>query len=225
MRTVLFCMLLVVFGYATHAQLTLQPRTGLRNSLTTIGYNDQPQFSPLDYVTSPEFALRLDYKFKKIHGPYTGISTSRSGIHYSFQDVNTGGQVFQAYKDDYRYEVSAGYEVTTKPIYFKKMPASGSSNTKGNHAYRLTRRQASNSTDSRVLHCGQLKKMCVQQKQVVAKLSETSPRCNDKYSQSTGSFSFQEPPETKEIYTRQASGWFVQIQPAAGLAFAPVVHS
>jgi hypothetical protein len=83
MRPVISTLLLfLVFGYVTHAQLSIVPQIGMENTRTSVSYNDQNAFVPLGGQLSPQLALRMDYKFKQQHGPFLGVSTSRSVVFY-----------------------------------------------------------------------------------------------------------------------------------------------
>jgi hypothetical protein len=65
---------------------------------------------------SPQFAVRLDYRFKKIHGPFAGIATNRSVLAYQFTDPETGATNFTASRGDMQFRLEAGYQVRTKPL-------------------------------------------------------------------------------------------------------------
>jgi hypothetical protein len=110
----------VVCGYAASAQLTLTPKTGIEQSFTSVGYNNQSKFSPMGAAVSPQFAVRLDYRFKNIHGPFAGIATSRSVLAYQFTDPETGFTNFTASRGDMQLRFEAGYQVSTKPITLGK---------------------------------------------------------------------------------------------------------
>ena len=123
MRTALLSFTLVVFGLVSHSQLSLQPMIGLQNSQTCLKYNDQKGFAPMDHVTSPQVSLRMDYLFKKGHGPFVGINSTNSGVDFNFNDPATGINNYNASKADYRVAIAGGYSFITKPIYFNKSKA------------------------------------------------------------------------------------------------------
>jgi hypothetical protein len=64
--------------------------------------------------------VRLDYKFKKGHGPFVGLATTRSAINYSFSNPETGGTIYTASRDNNQLRIEGGYQLSTKPIYFNK---------------------------------------------------------------------------------------------------------
>jgi hypothetical protein len=102
--------------------------------------------------------LRLDYKFKQGFGPYIGASTSRSGVLYGFKDIENGMNEYVATKANMQLRMEAGYQYTTKPIFFNKTKQSTStSKTKssgksscGSYSYRSN---CSRSYSSRSSHC------------------------------------------------------------------------
>jgi len=113
-------LLVVVLGNATIAQLTLQPLFGLENTRTTIDYNNIRSFSPLGSVFSPQAALRLDYKFKKGHGPYVGMSTTRLNTSFSFPEAENGVNNYTANLGDYQFQLEGGYQYSSKKIALGK---------------------------------------------------------------------------------------------------------
>jgi hypothetical protein len=119
-RVALISIAFVVFGYAANAQFSLTPKFGVEQSRTTINYNDLASFSPLGSTFSPLTALRLDYKFKNIHGPFVGISSNKSLVSFQFSNPETAMTDYEATKGDRQHRVDVGYQVSTKPIYFKK---------------------------------------------------------------------------------------------------------
>jgi hypothetical protein len=110
----------VVCGYAASAQLTLTPKAGIEQSFTSVGYNNQSKFSPMGSAVSPQFAVRLDYRFKNIHGPFAGIATNRSVLAYQFTDPETGFSNFTASRGNMQFRFEAGYGVSTKPLSLGK---------------------------------------------------------------------------------------------------------
>jgi len=112
--------LIVALGNATNAQLTLQPLFGLENSKTTIDYNSIRSFSPLGGVLSPQAAFRLDYKFKKGHGPFVGMSTSRSSTSLGFPEAKDGIDNYTAKVGNYLFQLEGGYQYSSKKIALGK---------------------------------------------------------------------------------------------------------
>lgn len=145
MRSVALSGLFIVSALAMNAQkLSLTPQVGFENSRTSINYNGLGSFAPLGGEFNPQVSLRLDYKFKQGFGPYIGASTSRSGVLYGFNDIENGMNAYTATKANMQLRMEAGYQFTTKPIFFNKTKQSTStSKTKssghsscGNYYYR-----------------------------------------------------------------------------------------
>ncbi len=208
MRTALLSILLVVFGFESHAQLRLLPMIGFENSMVCLKYNDQKVNGALDDVISPQMSLRLDYAFKKGHGPFIGVSTNRSVIDYTFSDPATGMNQYYTSNADYRISITGGYGFTTKPIFFNKS-SSNSSKAMANKEV-LQKEIVMN------------KKSCGSSKEIKTTYSNRS-HCGSKY---------KKPSETviKEVRVSKIpqkvnEGWFMQVQPSAGLAFVPGVSN
>ena len=204
MRTALLSILLVVFGFESHAQLRLLPMIGFENSMVCLKYNDQKVKSGLDDVISPQMSLRLDYAFKKGHGPFIGINTSRSALDYTFNDPATGMKQFNTDNADYRISITGGYSFTTKPIFFNKS-SSGTSKT-------LMKKEVQQK------EVVVIKKSCGSLKEVKTSYSSRS-HCGSKYKKPA-----EKPMEevrVSKISQKQNNGWYMQVQPSAGLAYVP----
>lgn len=131
-QTNLIC-LFVIFGYVATAQFTILPQAGFENSRTSIELNELSCFSPLGAKLSPQAGVRLDYKLKKLHGPFLGVTTSRSVVKYDFSDQPSGMMnAYTASRGNTQLRLEGGYQVSTKPLYFKK---SGSSSNKSSKAH------------------------------------------------------------------------------------------
>jgi len=159
MRSVALSGLFIVSALAMNAQkLSLTPQVGFENSKTSINYNGLGSFAPLGGEFNPQVSLRLDYKFKQGFGPYIGASTSRSGVLYGFNDIENGMSEYVATKANMQLRMEAGYQYTTKPIFFNSPKQStSSSKTKtsgksscGSYSYRSN---CSRSYSSRSSHC------------------------------------------------------------------------
>jgi len=161
MRSVALSGLFIVSAIAMNAQkLSLTPQVGFENSRTSVNYNNLGSFAPLGGEFNPQVSLRLDYKFKQGFGPYIGVSTSRSGVLYNFNDVENGMNIYNATKSNMQLRMEAGYQYTTKPIFFNKTKQStGTSTSKtkspgksscGSYSYRSS---CSKSSSSRSSHC------------------------------------------------------------------------
>lgn len=125
----LFLCLFVVSGFAANAQFTLTPQMGIEDPTTKVSYNNGAYFVPLQSQLAPRLALKLDYKFKQGHGVFLGLSTTRSGVEYSFISPESGMKQYTAMVGDMQVRFEGGYQFNTKPIYFKKQSAQKVSTT------------------------------------------------------------------------------------------------
>jgi hypothetical protein len=161
MRSLALSGLFIVSALAMNAQkLSLTPQVGFENSRTSVNYNDLGSFAPLGGEFNPQVSLRLDYKCKQGFGPYIGASTSRSGVLYSFNDIENGMTAYTATKANMQLRMEAGYQYTTMPIFFNKTKqTTGTSTSKtkspeksscGSYSYRSG---CSKSSSSRSSHC------------------------------------------------------------------------
>lgn len=119
--------LCIIIGCVVKAQLSITPQLGIESSKTTVSYNKSSDFSPLGTKLSPHASVRLDYKFKKGHGPFVGLATTRSAINYSFSNPETGNTMYTASRDNKQLRIEGGYQLSTKPIYFNKSGANNKS--------------------------------------------------------------------------------------------------
>lgn len=113
--------LLVACTYAASAQqFTVLPQVGLEVSRTFVKYNNLSFFAPVGKQLSPQLGVRMDYSFKQGGGPFVGLATSRSGLNYNFSEPATGMKDYNASVGNVRLNFQAGYQLSTKPIYFKR---------------------------------------------------------------------------------------------------------
>src|SRR5262245_50569273 len=120
MRAALSTLVFVALAFAAHAQFSLTPKAGFESSRTTINYNDLHCLSPLGAVISPQIGLRLDYKFKKTHGPYVGLGTNRSAVAFQFDNPEQGMTNYTADPGNLGLRLEGGYTYSFKPIRFNK---------------------------------------------------------------------------------------------------------
>ncbi|MEO6730365.1 MAG: hypothetical protein ABIN01_04055 [Ferruginibacter sp.] len=125
MRSAILLCVFVLFGYLTNAQFSILPKVGFENSLTSVEMNGFSSFSPTGYNLSPQAGVRLDYKNKQLHGPFIGLATTRSIVKFNFSDPATAISANSTSRGSVQLRLEGGYQVSTKPIYFKK---AGSSN-------------------------------------------------------------------------------------------------
>ena len=127
--------LFLIVGFIAKAQFSIVPQVGVENSKTTVSYNGSSNYAPLGTTFSPQASVRMDYKFKKGHGPFVGLATSRSGINYSFSNPETGKTIYTASRDNMQLRLEGGYQLTTKPIYFNKSGSANKSNKSSAEKY------------------------------------------------------------------------------------------
>ncbi|MEP7106436.1 MAG: hypothetical protein ABI760_00610 [Ferruginibacter sp.] len=120
MKPAILICLFVIIEYVANAQFTITPQLGFENSRTSIGYNELPYFTPTGANLSPQAGIRLDYKFRNLHGPFLGMNTSRSIVKFNFSDPQTGMSSYAASRGNTQIRLEGGYQVSSKPIYFKK---------------------------------------------------------------------------------------------------------
>ena len=199
MRAAVTTLAFVALACVAHAQFSLTPKAGFESSRTSISYNDLNCLSPLGAVVSPQIALRLDYKFKKIHGPYLNVGTTRSVVAFQFNDPETGMTNFTADPGNLGLRLEGGYTFSFKPIYFNKSGASKSSAAK-----KTTPKQAQTAAPTSRSGCHKYasKSSCG------SKESSAKSSCGDKSKKAT-------PAVAKN------KGWNMRIQPSAGVAFNP----
>jgi len=151
MRSIVLSGLFIVSALAMNAQkLSLTPQVGFENSKTSVNYNSLGSFAPLGGEFNPQVSLRLDYKFKQGFGPYIGASTSRSGVLYSFNDIENGMSSYVATKANMQLRMEAGYQFTTKPIFFNKTKQSTGASTSKTKS---PEKNSCGSYSSRSSHC------------------------------------------------------------------------
>jgi len=140
-----------MFGSIVSAQLSIVPQWGIESSKTTLSYNNSPSYSPLGIKLSPHASVRVDYKFKKVHGPFVGLATTRSAVNYTFSNPETGKTNYTAFRDNKQLRLEAGYQVSTKPIYFNKSSSKNKSANISPEKYTSKRSCGESYTRS---HCG-----------------------------------------------------------------------
>jgi hypothetical protein len=207
MRTAMITGLAAVLGYAASAQFSLLPQVGFENSRTNISYNNLSDFSPLGVKFSPQASLRLDYKFKKGHGPFVGISSSRSLVSFSFSDPENGMNIFSATTGDMQLRLEGGYQYSSKPIYFNKNKSQRSSASKSSY-YRTSgeKKSCGNEYASRSSSCGKTK-------------TESYSR-TESYSSRCGSSN-----KVKQTIAKKEKGGWMRIQPSLGIGYIPFVKT
>lgn len=208
MRTALLSGLFVAIGFAATAQLTLLPQVGFENSKTNISFNDLSSFSPLGVKFSPQVSLRMDYRFKQGHGPWLGVSTSRSTVSYSFSNPESAMNIYSATAGDMQVRIEGGYMYSFKPVYFNR-----GNSQKQTTASSSVQQRTSNSTTTARKSCGSQKSTasrshCSQNK---SSYSYYSGHCN-----SSGE---------KQKLAKKEKGTWMRIQPLIGMGYVPSMPS
>lgn len=142
MRPVILLCLCVISGNILNAQFTVLPQLGFENSRTSVEFNELSSFAPGCGQLSPQAGVRLDYKFKQLHGPYIGIATSRSIIKFNFSEPATGMDAYTTSRGNTQLRLEGGYQVSTKPIYFKKSRSTNSNLSSKEHSQKSMERKS-----------------------------------------------------------------------------------
>lgn len=124
----MFCFVLIT--QTAISQFTITPRLGVESSRTLVSVNDGKFFTPLSSQLSPQASLRMDYKFKKGHGIFAGISTSNTAVAFNFSDPEASAENFFASRSTAQLRSELGYQFTSKPVFFKKNSAAKPASTK-----------------------------------------------------------------------------------------------
>lgn len=117
MRHINFTCLLILITITTRAQLRIQPQIGVESSTTGITFNDMA-ISPSSVQFLPKLALRMEYKFKKGHGVFAGLSTNAPSVDFNFSDLQTPPTTYNYTRQNLQVRFEGGYQFNTKPIYF-----------------------------------------------------------------------------------------------------------
>lgn len=126
MRTSILLVFYAMSGQIATAQLKLTPQVGVEDFKTSAKYNGLSSASGMCLNPAAQAALKLEYLFKKNHGPWMAAATSRSTMDYSFADPETGGSIFQSAAGNTQLRLEAGYQVKTKRLFFKPRSANQS---------------------------------------------------------------------------------------------------
>lgn len=190
---------LIVLGYSTNAQkFTLLPQAGLETSKTLLKYNNLPSFAPQAVQLSPRLGVRMDYAFKKIGGPYLGVTTSRSTVAVNFSTPEAGMNVTNVSTGAMQLRLEAGYQISSKPIYLNKSGAA--KKTAALIAQRAAAIAAAQKAASSRSRCG----------------GYSSRYRSEAYNNSLSKLAAPITP---------VKGWYMSIQPSVGLAYLPSIKS
>jgi hypothetical protein len=121
MKPAAFTMIPVLFvAISANAQLSFLPQLGFEQSKTLVQYNNSSSFSPIGSQANLKANLRMDYRFKKGHGPYISVGTAPGAVAFSFNDVANAATNFKAAQNSLQWKLEGGYQYTSKPINLKK---------------------------------------------------------------------------------------------------------
>src|SRR5688500_12776233 len=129
MRLVILMCLSVVSGYAANAQFSILPQLALENSKTAVSFTKESFASTIGGRLSQQPARRLEYALKKGHGPFLGLATNQSLVKYNFSNPETGASAFTASRGSTQLRLEGGYQLSTKPIFFKSSTPSRTTST------------------------------------------------------------------------------------------------
>lgn len=137
-------LLFLCFGTAASAQLSLRPQIGLESAKTSISSNGS-SFSSLGTAVAPQASLRLDYKFKKMGGPYIGLGTSPAVATVTTTNPESLMSNFKSSLGAPKIRLDAGWGFSTKAINLQKKgagsksaapaPSAGAHRTCGSYSY------------------------------------------------------------------------------------------
>jgi hypothetical protein len=86
-------MLVLLVAITANAQLSFLPQVGFEQVKTSVRVNDLPSFSPMGFANNFKANLRMDYRFKKGHGPYIGLGSAPGAMAFSFVDATNVLQI------------------------------------------------------------------------------------------------------------------------------------
>lgn len=157
-HSVLAMLGLALLAQTANSQLTLTPKLGIENSRTQVSIDGNDFIKPVSMQLTPQAGIRLDYKFKKGHGVFAGISTSNTGVEYNFTNPEASLSNYFASRSSTRVRLEGGYQFNTKPVFFKNSNASKKkTETKSGSRSESNMKQGCGSYSSRSSCCERLK--------------------------------------------------------------------
>lgn len=115
----LLCVCSLLFTMAD-AQFSLVPQAGFESAASKVKVNNGKAVSPAQAINMPQANLRLSYLFRKSHGPYIGIGTSRSDVKMNFQNAENPMTGYTTQNGKAQLRLEGGYMVSSKKIMLKK---------------------------------------------------------------------------------------------------------
>jgi hypothetical protein len=147
MRHSVLAICLALIAQVSQSQLSFTPRIGFENANTRVSVNDGKFFSSLPNQLTPQAGARFDYRFKKGHGVFAGISASSTTVAFSFTNPEQSFSNNFSSRSATQVRLEGGYQFNTKPILFK------SNATKNRPA--MQRRSSCGKSESNMKHgCG-----------------------------------------------------------------------
>lgn len=113
-------MLVLLVAVTANAQLSFLPQIGFEQAKTSIRVNDLSSFAPMGFATNFKANLRMDYRFKKGHGPYVALGTAPGAMAFSFSDAANAATNFSSASTALQFRMEGGYQYSSKPITLKK---------------------------------------------------------------------------------------------------------
>jgi hypothetical protein len=143
---------LLLAGLSANAQFSLLPQAGFEQSRTALDYGNG--LSALNSQGYLKAALKLDYKLKGGHSPFINLATTPAPVSFVFD--GTGALVNQSQSATPKFRLEAGYQYSSKPIFFGKESSTANSTTKAAEASAVQQNRCGSMYKSR---CGQRRTM------------------------------------------------------------------
>jgi len=166
MRQTLMLLCVACFSIAVQAQFTLVPKIGFEAARTMVNINENGFNHPDVFQLTPQAGIRLDYKFKKGHGVFAGVSTSSTTVEYSFTNPENSINDYLASRAATRVRLEVGYQFNTKPIFFRNNNSGSKSSQKSSRCGSEEKRSEKSSCSSAKSYsrCGSMKQQQAKQK-------------------------------------------------------------
>ncbi len=123
----------LLVAITANSQLSFLPQIGFEQAKTSVRVNDLSSFSPMGFANNLKANLRMDYRFKKGHGPYIGLGTAPGAMGFSFSDVANAATNFSAASNALQFRIEGGYQYSSKPIILKKVAKKETAKTIGSN--------------------------------------------------------------------------------------------
>ena len=216
------CLLLI--AQAAQSQLTFTPRIGFESANTQVSINDGNFISPVSNQLTPQAGVRFDYKFKKGHGVFAGISTSNTTVAFNFTNPEQSYSNNFSARSSTQARFEGGYQFNTKPILFK----SNSSKSKpaqqsktGCSKRESSMKQGCGSYSRSTSHCGKSKTSMAKQKSSKPPMQmRLQPQLGMAYIPSVENDFESKVEGTQTTYTYHAGNWNTAVIGGMGFEFS-----